>query len=123
VQEGLKELVCRIDTRQSKPDEIILRSSIHFPWTRERGHSHTLDLPNAWGPSRWVITDFSGQSDGLPVAKTGPDGLFVDNKWNVPQTFLSTRMQILVHAKSIPAMGYETFRVIRNRSPIAARAR
>jgi hypothetical protein len=117
VQEGLKELLCRIDTRQAKPDDIHLALFNPLPMERDEVIPITLALPERLGAKSVVIADSQGNPMDYQWRKAGPDGLFVDNKWNVPQPFLSTRMQILLHARSIPAMGYETFRVIPKADP------
>jgi len=116
-QECLKELVCRIDTREAKPEDHFLSVFNPLPHERNRVLPITIDLPEETGARSLEIRNSEGRIVDWQLSDCSPEGLFVDNKWNVPQTFLSTRFRILLDAKPLPAMGYETFQIIPRQKP------
>jgi len=76
-----------------------------------------VDIPEKVEPQSVELLDSKGSPVDCQVQGVTPEGLFVDNKWNVPQVFLSKRFRLLVDAKALPEMGYETFHVIARRTP------
>jgi mannosylglycerate hydrolase len=117
VQENLKELVCRIDTRGAKKEDhfLVVFNPSAFP--RSEVAALTLDLPEEAGVQSFDLVDESGQAADYQLRSVQPEGLFVDNKWNVPQTYLCTRFRIFLDARDIPALGYKTYQVIPKQTP------
>ncbi len=112
VQESLKELVCRVDTRDLGNKDILLAVFNPLPFARDEVVPVTLDVPEEMHAQSVQLVDSKGRRVDCQVQSVASEGLFVDNPWNVPQVFLSDRFRLLVDAKHLPAMGYETFRVV-----------
>lgn len=117
IQESLKHLVTRIDVKKHQDTDLFLAVFNPLPFERDAVIAVTLDLPEEVRTQSVKIINSAGQEVDYQLRSMTPEGLFVDNKWNVPQTYLSTRMRILLDAGNLPAMGHETFQVIPQTSP------
>ncbi len=125
VQEALKAIAKNVDTKNASDSAQFLLIFNSLPFERSEVVDVTIDLPEESGAESLTIRDdvrgdVRGDAGNIcqyqPVSETS-GGIFVDNPWNVPQAYLTTRFHIKMLAEDIPAIGYKIFTIEPRKKP------
>ena len=117
VQEALKFLVTRIHTSVSSPTDQFLVIFNSLPFERSELLELLIDVPEEAAAQSLAIYDAKGASCPFQTVSLRETGLFVDNRWNVPQAYLTTRFCIKMLAEKIPPFGYKVYKIVSFKKP------
>ena len=112
IDESIKTIVKNIDTQNQSPNDFLLLLINPLPFSKTDVIDLVIDLPASINTQSFEIVDFDGKKYENVITRVEEAACFVDNKWNVPQTFITKRYYIKLLAHSLPSMGYQTLRII-----------
>lgn len=109
VEDAIKTIAQKIDTKDQSHSDVILLLVNPLPYQKTDVLDLIVDMPADVNAKSLCIKDFNGNELQHVITKVEEGGSFVDNKWNVPQTYLTKRFYLKVFAQDIPSCGYQSY--------------
>lgn len=109
VDESLKAMAKNIDTSKISDKDIMILIYNPLPYSRREIADLVIDLPADIKAQSLKIKDTDGRQIECIIKKVEDAGCFVDNIWNVPQTYLSRRYHIKIDTGLLPPVGFKCF--------------
>ncbi len=111
IEESVKIIAKNIKTNKLSDKDICLLLVNPLPVYYTDAFDIIIDLPSEVKAQSFNIVNSDGSKLENIIIKVEDSGCFVDNKWNVPQTYLAKRYYLKVFAEKISPLGYETFKI------------
>ncbi len=108
---AIGELVARIDTSSSAPEDVLVTLFNPLPSERNDVVPVYVDFPRDKEYRAFDVFDDQGERVPAQIISREESYLIATEPSELPMTFYTTKWKMALEAKNIPALGYKTFTV------------